>query len=139
MTTSYSRKHYSLTKVPLNRGGYDSSGQYYGTGLPLYRAVDLVSDRVHEFRCRTRTAAIAEMLRKFPPPQPRPRSSAAANSTRALAAVLRRFHYAQVGSKTMARAGITPEQLAANLEKYPPSSLYSYSLRYQLKRQFRGR
>lgn len=26
----------SLTKVPLNSGGYDSSGRYWGTGEPLF-------------------------------------------------------------------------------------------------------
>lgn len=139
MPASYNRKHYSLRKVPLDRGGYDETGQYYGTGQPLYRAIDLVNDRVHEFRCRTRSGAIEQMLRKFPPPQPATRTARPSTNRAALGAVLRRYSYSQVGSGVMNSAGITPDQLAANLSKYPPSSSYSYAWRYQLKRQVRAR
>jgi hypothetical protein len=29
-----------VTKVHLNRGGYTSSGQYFGVGAPLYEIID---------------------------------------------------------------------------------------------------
>lgn len=44
-------------KVKLNRGGYDRSGTYYGTGAPLYRAVN-EDGRRYEFRARSRAEAV---------------------------------------------------------------------------------
>lgn len=48
-----------LSKVRLNRGGYDSRGRYYGTGKPLYRAEAVVcgKDREVTVRASSRTEA----------------------------------------------------------------------------------
>ena len=57
----YDRSKYSLRVVPLNRGGYDTEGRYYGAGKPLYRAVNLEDQHVEEFRASTRQEAIRIM------------------------------------------------------------------------------
>lgn len=51
-----------LSKVRLNRGGYDSRGRYYGTGRPLYRAEAEVcgKDREVHVRASSRKEATAE-------------------------------------------------------------------------------
>ena len=57
----YDRKKYSLRKIPLDSGGYDPEGQYYGIGKPLYRAVNLDDEHVEEFRASTRQEAVRIM------------------------------------------------------------------------------
>jgi hypothetical protein len=51
-----------LSKVRLNRGGYDSRGRYYGTGKPLYKAEAEVcgKDREVHVRASSRTEAKRE-------------------------------------------------------------------------------
>lgn len=41
-----------LSKVRLNRGGYDSRGRYYGTGKPLYKAEAEVCGKDREVHVR---------------------------------------------------------------------------------------
>jgi hypothetical protein len=52
-----------LERVRLNREGYTSSGRYYGTGAPLYRATSSVTNESLEFRAADRTAAKSKLGR----------------------------------------------------------------------------
>ena len=57
---------FSLVRVRLDRGGYDR-GMYYGTGLPLWRAVpDTGSRDTEEFRAVDRKAAKTALMEKYP-------------------------------------------------------------------------
>lgn len=47
----------SLSRVRLNRQGYDSRGHYYGNGMPLWFAQDLEGSYGRHFRARTREDA----------------------------------------------------------------------------------
>lgn len=53
----------SLRKIRLDRGGYDSSGRYYGTGLPLYEAYDEETGLDVRFRAHDRDDAKAKIER----------------------------------------------------------------------------
>lgn len=47
-----------LFRVPINSGGYDSGGAYWGLGAPLWCAIDVDGSTVY-FRARNREAAKA--------------------------------------------------------------------------------
>ena len=54
-----------LRRVPINSGGYDTGGAYWGLGAPLWEAQDQDgSGRI--FRARDRAAAKADILADFP-------------------------------------------------------------------------
>lgn len=46
MKTEPLQPFFSVVRVPINRGGYDSMGHYYGTGAPVWR----YQQDAHEFR-----------------------------------------------------------------------------------------
>jgi hypothetical protein len=48
---------FSLQRVRINSQGYDSSGQYYGRGAPLYRAESKLTGHVIELRAGDRKTA----------------------------------------------------------------------------------
>ena len=50
-----------LRRVPLNSGGYDTGGAYWGLGAPLFAAMD-DSGMVYFLRARNRDAAKAAVL-----------------------------------------------------------------------------
>lgn len=56
-----------LAREPLNRGGYTSRGEYFGTGAPLFR-VDSADDATVHFyiRARDRDAAKAIIRVGYP-------------------------------------------------------------------------
>ena len=53
-----------LRRVPLNGGGYDTGGAYWGIGAPLFYAEDQDGNS-RFFRARNRDAAKAEIRRLF--------------------------------------------------------------------------
>lgn len=57
---------FSVRRVPLNGGGYDSSGVYWGTGAPLYVAASDDGGAEMHFRAAGREAAKAYVLRYYP-------------------------------------------------------------------------
>lgn len=50
-----------LRRVPLNSGGYDTGGAYWGIGAPLFAAMD-EGGTVYFLRARNRDAAKAAVL-----------------------------------------------------------------------------
>ena len=54
-----------LVRIPLNSGGYDSGGAYWGLGPPLWYAEDLDGNSQF-FRASTRESAKAYIRSKFP-------------------------------------------------------------------------
>jgi hypothetical protein len=53
---------YTVRKVRINQGGYESDGTYFGSGLPVYRAVDLATgDYLATTRANDRADAIAKL------------------------------------------------------------------------------
>lgn len=56
----------SLTRVKLNRGGYDSRGEYFGSGAPLWSASDDNGEFYEMFRAVDRRTAKALLLSHFP-------------------------------------------------------------------------
>ena len=60
---------FSLRRVRLNSGGYDSYGRYWGTGQPLfyYEDVSVNHDYVNDFiRADSREHAKEKPLAKYP-------------------------------------------------------------------------
>lgn len=55
-----------LRRVPINSGGYDAGGAYWGLGAPLYWATCTTGAAEFFFRARTRDAAKAEVLARHP-------------------------------------------------------------------------
>ena len=56
-----------LQRVRLDRGGYDSGGAYWGTGMPLYRYEDEDAGNVQGYlRARNREDAKAQIRVKYP-------------------------------------------------------------------------
>ena len=53
-----------LRRVPLDRGGYDRGGAYWGIGLPLWEAQDQDGNTAI-FRAASRAAAKALLREKF--------------------------------------------------------------------------
>lgn len=49
------KRKFQLIRIYINRQGYDSNGQYWGTGNPLYCASDDESQMI--FRARDRVHA----------------------------------------------------------------------------------
>jgi len=63
LATEAGRLH--LRRIPLNSGGYDSGGAYWGLGAPLWFAAD--QDGNSQFlRARSREAAKAAILADWP-------------------------------------------------------------------------
>lgn len=56
----------SLVRVKLNRGGYDSRGEYFGVGAPLWSASDDNGEFYEMFRAANRKAARQMLLDEFP-------------------------------------------------------------------------
>ena len=52
----------SLRKVRLNQGGYDSKGEYFGIGMPLYVYTFEDGTRIHERYLRAETREKAKEL-----------------------------------------------------------------------------
>ena len=59
---------FTLRRIRLNRGGYDSFGYYWGVGSPLYEAaVDIdATYEVFHFRASDRRAAKALLVSQYP-------------------------------------------------------------------------
>ena len=62
---------FSLARVPINRGGYDRMGTYWGIGTPLYRYEAVEPDSTGPapegyFRAASRDAAKAELRSRYP-------------------------------------------------------------------------
>lgn len=57
-----------LQRVPINQGGYDPGGAYWGTGAPLYVAYGYGSEELQEyfFRAADRDEAKAIVKSRFP-------------------------------------------------------------------------
>lgn len=56
---------FSLQRVPLDRGGYDSGGAYWGHGAPLYWA-ESEEGHTRFFRAKDRKAAKGIVREEFP-------------------------------------------------------------------------
>lgn len=54
-----------LRRVPLNGGGYDVGGAYWGLGAPLWLAMDQ-DGKTYYFRAASRAKAKAELLADMP-------------------------------------------------------------------------
>lgn len=57
---------FTLQRVPLDSGGYDRGGAYWGLGNPLYWACNEDGDIERFFRAPDRDAAKCEVRREFP-------------------------------------------------------------------------
>lgn len=60
---------FNLRRIPLNKGGYNRYGKYYGVGIPLYQAECVVvggDDVVFELRARNRFEARLKVREKYP-------------------------------------------------------------------------
>lgn len=57
-------KRYRVDRVPLNRGGYDPSGRYYGTGAPLYEVTDTHSGTFQRVRASNAKEARERALKQ---------------------------------------------------------------------------
>ncbi len=55
-----------LRRVPLNSGGYDAGGAYWGLGAPLWHALSVDGRLDTFFRARNRSAAKAAILADNP-------------------------------------------------------------------------
>lgn len=53
-----------VVRIPLDSGGYDKGGKYYGVGVPLYKAVG--EEHEYEFRAPTRAIAVEVAKTVFP-------------------------------------------------------------------------
>jgi len=56
----------SLQKIPLDSGGYDSGGAYWGWGMTLWWAVTEDGEFERFFRAPNRQAAKADILKDWP-------------------------------------------------------------------------
>ena len=56
----------NLRRVPINSGGYDAGGAYWGLGAPLYWAGDESGALDVFFRARSRDAAKLHVLEMWP-------------------------------------------------------------------------
>lgn len=56
----------SIVRVPLNRGGYDSRGEYFGVGEPLFHAASEDLSINLTLRAPDRSAAKAQVLNSYP-------------------------------------------------------------------------
>ena len=56
----------TLRKIPLNLGGYDPNGTYFGLGQPLYWYADEGGNVDGMLRALDRNAAKSEVLKKYP-------------------------------------------------------------------------
>lgn len=56
----------SLRRIPINSGGYDSGGAYWGLGQPLYWCGNDDGDIDLFFRARDRAAAKAHVRETYP-------------------------------------------------------------------------
>ena len=56
----------TLRKIPLDSGGYDAGGAYWGIGSPLYWACDESGALDRYFRAANREAAKAIILADWP-------------------------------------------------------------------------
>lgn len=55
-----------LRRIPLDAGGYDRGGAYWGSGLPIYWAGNDAGDLDYFFRAASREAARAHMREIYP-------------------------------------------------------------------------
>ena len=55
-----------LVRLPLDSGGYDSGGAYWGHGVPLYAVHDTAGGFYRTFRGRSREAVKAELREGYP-------------------------------------------------------------------------
>ena len=55
-----------LNRVPLDSGGYDAGGAYWGHGQPIFVAYDDAGEFMQSMRARNRAAAKAELRDTFP-------------------------------------------------------------------------
>lgn len=51
-----------IRRIRLNSGGYDRSGGYWGTGLPLYECFSDYADMSCHFRASDRSGAAAQLI-----------------------------------------------------------------------------
>jgi hypothetical protein len=58
--------NFSLRRVRLNSGGYDSRGRYFGIGAPLFRYVSEDGSIDDEIRGKDREDAKDEIRRTYP-------------------------------------------------------------------------
>ncbi len=56
-------KAYTVTRIHLNTGGYDSYGRYYGRGKPLYEVTNTHTNETYTVRASSATSARAKALR----------------------------------------------------------------------------
>jgi len=59
-------RKFTLQRVPLNQGGYDRGGAYWGHGWPLYWACCESGSIEFFFRAGDRAAAKLELLKRHP-------------------------------------------------------------------------
>jgi len=59
-------RKFTLQRVRINSGGYDSGGAYWGIGQPLYWANCESGSIEFFFRARDRAAAKQELLKRHP-------------------------------------------------------------------------
>jgi len=57
LRSTFKKMKYTLQRVRLDRGGYTSSGRYYGTGAPLYEAYNPETGESLVFRAADRATA----------------------------------------------------------------------------------
>lgn len=53
-------------QIPVNAGGYDKGGAYWGLGAPLFRAISADGEFVRYLRARDRAQAIQDLRRHYP-------------------------------------------------------------------------
>lgn len=55
-------KRYTVTRIRINSGGYDSSGRYWGIGKPLYEVTEISTGKIVVVRSTSAIAARKEAL-----------------------------------------------------------------------------
>lgn len=59
-------RRFTVTRVRLDSGGYDSGGRYYGRGAPLFSVEDHYDGRTMQLRAKDKTAAKAKIRTAYP-------------------------------------------------------------------------
>ena len=55
----------SVRRIPLNRGGYDRTGEYFGVGLPVYHVASDYDSVNYHMRAYDRAEAILQVSEKY--------------------------------------------------------------------------
>ncbi len=114
-------KRFTVTRIRLNSGGYDSRGRYFGTGAPLFSVMDNETERETEVRASSAKAAREKVMESVFGPPPK-------NDLQGAARVLSKALYAELvngggylSSAAIEKYKLQVEALAAKVRALTPS------------------